>query len=157
MEVFLILLLSFVFFWIAWQDFKNRNVLLISFMIGYGVLGVYFGFYQKPVQGHVLMNLSITGFIGSITGMYYLIKYGQGFAKRIKTSIGLGDMMMLPILVFYFQPGGFVRFLIISFLVSILYWWITKVSLGKDVLIPLAGIQSLFIPFMFWYEFLLSV
>ncbi len=156
MEVFLIVLLSVIFFWIAWQDLKSKNVFLASFLIGYIVIGVFLGFFQQLVIEDILMNLAIVGFMSSIVGIYYILRYRQKFVSRINSSIGLGDLLMLPFLILYFAPYGFVLFLIISFLVSILYWMVLKTLSGKEVLIPLAGIQSLLIPVLLWYDFLNS-
>ncbi len=149
MKVFLILFLSLTFFWIAWQDLKHRNVLVISFIICYLLAGIFLNLYKKPNWNDILFNLAIVGFMVSFTGIYYILRYRLKFIERLKRSIGLGDMAMVPILVLYFGSYGFLLFLLISFSLCLLYWVLAQ----KNQLIPLAGIQSLMLPVLLWYGF----
>ena len=154
MDVLLLVISSLAFFWIAWQDFKAKNVLVFSFFIVYVFIGLYIWKYTFPLVENVYINLAVIGFMFSTVGLYYIVRYGLNFHKRLSNSIGLGDLLMLPLIVFVFNPLGFVGFLIISFVASIFYWWILKVFKKRESLIPLAGIQSLFIPCVLWYNLL---
>ena len=153
MGVFLILFLSLAFFWIAWQDLKHRNVLVISFIICYLLTGIFLSLYQKPNWDNVLLNLAIVGFMVSFTGIYYILRYRLKFIERLKRSIGLGDIAMVPFLVLYFGPYGLLLFLVISFSLCLFYWVLAKKGQGKSLLVPLAGIQSLMLPVLLWYDF----
>lgn len=153
MELSLVIVLTLIFLWISWQDITEQKVLIISFIICYIACGIYFIFYQIPVTYNVYLNLAIIGLMVSVTGIYYTLRYRQKMIKQIKASVGAGDILMIPILILFFDPYGLLLFLVLSFTFCLLYWMLAKTISGRNPLIPLAGIQSFFLPILLWYEF----
>ena len=133
------LLLFLCYGWITWQDFKTREVYLISFILLGGLLAIRFIFTKIPDIELVLANCAILGIILSMLVFYYLIRYGLKFLERLKSGMGFGDILMIPVLITCFSPFNFILFLVVSLMISLIYWTFNQM----EATVPLAGIQAL--------------
>lgn len=130
---------------IAIQDFKSRTVYWWWFLFLYvssaGFIKYFYNhFFSAP---DFLVNVSLSLFAISLTSLYYLVRYGIIGLNRIKCSIGLGDLFMLPVLMFCFSPLNFVSFLILSFLIALTGHTVSLILKYREQTIPLAGYWSL--------------
>ncbi len=137
------LLLTGGFLWITWQDIKYRKVYLYSYLMIYALYGIRFMLFKHPPMDVVWINLLVTGILVVTLLLYYLLRYGFKTGNKIKSSIGIGDLLLIPVLTASFSPGNFVLFLIISFIIALSYGIISRSASKRDLTIPLAGIQSL--------------
>ena len=137
------LLLTGGLLWIAWQDFKYRKVYLSSYLMIYALYGIRFMFFKHPPMDVVWINLLVTGILVVTLLLYYLLRYGLKTGNKVKSSIGMGDLLLIPVLTASFSPGNFVLFLIVSYIIALSYGIIIRLIRKRDITIPLAGIQSL--------------
>lgn len=143
MEGWITLFLFLGYGWITWQDFKLREVYLISYILIWGLLTTKFIFLKSIDLGVVKVNCAILGIVLSSLVFYYLLRYGLNFLERLKTGIGFGDILLLPVLITSFSPFNFVLFLVVSLLISLIYWTVNQLLISKEPTVPLAGIQTL--------------
>lgn len=143
MGIWITLFLFLGYGWITWQDFKSREVYLISYILIWGLLVIKFIFLKSFDLETVKVNGAILGIVLSLLVSYYLLRYGLNFMERLKTGIGFGDILILPVLVANFSTFNFVLFLIVSLLISLIYWGVNQLSTPKEPTVPLAGIQAL--------------
>ena len=145
-------LLTGGFLWITWQDIKYRKVYLYSYLMIYALYGIRFMLFKHPPLDVVWINLLVTGILVVTLLLYYLLRYGFKTGNKIKSSIGMGDLLLIPVLAASFSPGNFVLFLIISFVIALSYGIIIRLIRKRDITIPLAGIQSLLLSFLLTFE-----
>ncbi|MDD4190888.1 MAG: hypothetical protein PHI28_06140 [Mangrovibacterium sp.] len=143
MKILIDILLLGGFSWIAWQDFKCRKVYLLSFLPVFVLLAIKFIFHQSPSADLIWLNLAVMATLATGLVFYYTFRYGRGFAGVLAQSVGLGDLLLIPVLLTGFSTGNFILLLIISFVVAFSYGIVSKMSGKKETTIPLAGIQSL--------------
>lgn len=146
------LLLTGGFLWITWQDIKYRKVYLYSYLMIYALYGIRFMLFKHPPMDAVWINLLVTGILVVTLLLYYLLRYGFKTGNKIKSSIGIGDLLLIPVLTASFSPGNFVLFLIISFIIALSYGIISRLASKRDLTIPLAGIQSLLLAILLILE-----
>ena len=128
--------------WISWQDFKNREVYLISYLPVFVLVAVRYVYYPHPDSSFILVNLYITGIIIAMLLLIYLVRYGTSFFKKIRASVGSGDLLLLPVIIVSFSPVSFVLFLVISLGTGLSYWLAGRILHSRQTTIPLAGITT---------------
>ncbi len=143
MESWITLFLFLGYGWITWQDFKLREVYLISYILIWGLLSTKFIFLKSIDLGTIKVNCAILGIVLSLLVFYYLLRYGLNFLERLEAGIGFGDILLLPVLITSFSPFNFAFFLVVSLLISLIYWGINQLLISKEPTVPLAGIQTL--------------
>jgi hypothetical protein len=129
---------------ISYQDFKAREVSLLTFCILYLFLitSNFFDRFSLSLD-NILINLFVTMAVTSLLFSYYIIKYGDKYVSQLKSSIGLGDVLMIPAFLLSFSPFNMILVFILTLLLSLLYHLIIKFKDSTTETIPLAGIQSL--------------
>lgn len=137
------LLLFFCYGWITWQDFKSREVYLVSFVLLSLLIAIRSILVITPDAELIQTNCAILGIIVSMVALYYILRYGLKFIERLKSGIGLGDILLIPVLLICFSSFNLILFLVLSILISLLYWIVNQFTNSKESTIPLAGIQTL--------------
>lgn len=136
---------------IAYQDFRFRAVswilfplLAVSLMLytrlGYPALSIQHYFLQA-----VLKALFISIQLLLLWG-YYRLRFPAG-SRALTTRLGLGDILFLYMILFYFSPLNFILFYISSLLAAFLAGLVMRgLRPGSPTAktIPLAGLQSFF-------------
>jgi|GEM_PF-1749126 len=142
MTAVLSILITADFCWICLQDFKFRQIYLANYLILYLLyLGlITFGNFEiKPY--HIILNVHISLIIASMLFVYFLIRYKTKAFQKIKSSVGWGDIMMLPAFIISFSVFNFVIVYMVSLVLSLLYS-LTDISNKEEATIPFAGIQA---------------
>ncbi len=136
LKLMIILLLGLIFI----EDMRFRAVRWYYFVVLFVFFSIQF-YYQEGQIVHVAINLAFIIIQLAIATLYL-------FLKRLKLSeicqhIGLGDIITWIILTLLFSPINYIIFFILSTLCSLILYFLFKKPESK--LIPLAGLQSLFI------------
>ena len=130
---------------IAVQDFVSRSVYWWLFVFLFiGVLFFLPGIEEQPFNlSAVLANICLLLMVVSLTGMYYFVVYRRLAFSKIKGSVGLGDLLMLPVFIVSFSPVNFIFFFIVSIVIALVGSIIQGVIRKGINTIPLAGYWSL--------------
>ncbi len=145
MESILLLFIVISLGGIVWQDFKYREVYLINYFILYILYTIYFLVGNSEINLRaVIINSCVSTTVASMLVMYYLLKYNRQAFKKIKSSIGWGDILIIPLFVFNFSPSNFILIYLTSLIVSLFYALLANCN-KKSFPVPLAGIQSVII------------
>ena len=128
--------LIFVLSSIVWQDFKYRKIYLAGIILMYLLLAVKLVKMPHIDWEFLLLNVILICIISISVILFFLFR--GNFWQRIRASIGLGDILLLPLFIICFSFVNLLIFLIVSSIIAILFGIISK---KKEI--PLAGIQSL--------------
>ena len=144
MSAALKVLLLITYLSICYQDFKAREVYLLAYLILYGLL------LLAVLKTRVFLNIDffiinscILFAVTCILVMYYLIRYPHSTLSKLKTSVGWGDVLMLPAFIVSFSPVNLIVVFILSLVLSLIYYVVSNTCSSRVKTIPLAGIQSL--------------
>lgn len=141
--VFLVLIV-FTYLSICYQDFKVREVYLLTYLVLYTLLVIILTVKREYINvDYFLINFCILISVSSMLLIYYLVRYGLGFRHKIKSSVGWGDVLMLPAFIISFPPVNMILIFYLSLLVALIYHLIGNYRQINRKTIPLAGIQSL--------------
>lgn len=134
--------------WVAWEDFKYREVLVLLFPILAAVVilhAVLLGVFSIT---SVAINLFV---LGIQLGLLNLLVYRRTKKWLMHGGrwIGWGDVAFFLVLAFCFSTVNFVVFQLVS-LVIILFSTIACIAFGRVVVqIPLAGGQALILAILY--------
>lgn len=130
---------------ITWQDFRDREVVWWLFPTAFiGLIGIHKVIYDRflfPWQ--ILVNLCICLLICSLTCLTYILRKRLTGLKLLSRSIGLGDIVMVPLLLYYFSPMNLILFFISSLIIALTAHIIISFGSSKAKSIPLAGYWAL--------------
>ena len=140
---------------IYYQDMRYRAVSWISFPL----LGLLL-FFQKQWYVGVIDSLVDCGY-GLLFFAVQLFLLWAYFAIKNKKPIditkeylGLGDVLFLLAIAFYFSPVNYVLFYIGSLIIVLIYALLQQLWLKRENLqIPLAGLQALLFGLLFILSF----
>lgn len=142
METVILLFIVICLGSIVWQDFKHREVYLINYFILYIFYAIYYFVGDSEISlWTVIINSCISLAVASMLIMYYLLRYNRQAFKKIKSSIGWGDILIIPLFIFNFSPSNFTLIYLASLVISLSYAQIANCN-RELFFIPLAGIQS---------------
>lgn len=137
-------LLLITYLSICYQDFKAREVYLLTYFVLYGL------FLMAVVTNRILLNIDfiiinscILVAVTCLLVMYYLVRYRIASLSRLKASVGWGDILMVPAFVVSFSPANLMVVFFLSLVLSLIYHVVTNLRSSSVKTIPLAGIQSL--------------
>nr|WP_320059417.1 hypothetical protein [uncultured Bacteroides sp.] len=125
MELFILLPLLVLIIW----DFRHRYVLLWHLLFFGGIqigLSIY-KFGLSFTGWNMLINTAILLLIGGVLKVY------MHFRFKKKEAIGWGDVIFIFLLSPYFTYRAFLYFLIISFSLTLITWFIYTYNRSKDV------------------------
>ena len=136
---------------IAYQDIKDREIHLLAFLLFLG--GAISMYFFNPLPDYWKSSLINLGFVFFMLLAVYLIFRLRGKQLRINKELGLGDILMLGILCFWFNAEQFIFFYALSLslfsLLALLFIRLRKAD--KDYPIPLAGGLAIF--FLLFFPF----
>lgn len=138
----------------AIQDFKAREIhwsvfpILASLFIVEGVLSSSLADYLEGA----LYNLVFLAIQGVVLIIYFLIKRNSPITI-INTSVGLGDILFLLVLILAFSNINFIVFYTLGLLLTLIIWLIIRPLLSerKDA-VPLTGFLSVFLAVVLIFE-----
>jgi hypothetical protein len=140
----LTVLLLLTSLWIAWQDFKSREVSVLSLIVlsllqlARAGLFVPLGF----LFSNALVSLVFLGIQALAVFLYFFFRNRMREEQvRFSDLIGEADIWMMLVLLFGFSSIAYVFFITASTIVALVVWVVLKAS-GKlkDERIPLAGV-----------------
>src|SRR5688572_23908787 len=129
------------------QDFQKREVMFFLFPL-LGVLGFFKSLLSvgvNEVLSNSFINLAIISFQLALLFIYFL-----ALKKRtnIHDKIGIGDLLILSALCFFFSPVNFVMFHLCSLVLSLIFHCLFqkhRAYRDSKKSIALAGWQSFFL------------
>ncbi|RZN79962.1 MAG: hypothetical protein EVB11_12025 [Winogradskyella sp.] len=139
--ILLKIILLITFFFILFQDIKERKVYWFLFPIVAIVSGVLF--YNDTLPELFVVNVIINLFV-----VILLLVVVYGYAKfKLKTSpksvFGLGDALLFLALTLSFSSVSFIVVFVFSLIFSLALHLFIKTK-NKSLTVPLAGYMSLF-------------
>lgn len=150
MSVVLLFLILITFLSICYQDFKVREVYLLTYFL------LYFLIFMDGLISRVFLNIDFIIInscmliaVSCLLLMYYLIRYGKVSLSKLKASVGWGDILMVPVFVVSFSPANMIFVFIFTLVLSLVYHVVSNFRSLNDATIPLAGIQSLVLSALF--------
>jgi hypothetical protein len=135
--------LMLVLILITYQDFKFRAVTWFFFPLLAAILigeSMYHEIWSITVE-YFIINASFM-IIQLLTVTLYLSFRHRSFIRIWHQYLGLGDILFLFILCFFFSPINLIIFYLSSLIIAILVTLVLRRSYSSFSLIPLAGIQS---------------
>ncbi|WP_291530712.1 hypothetical protein [Bacteroides sp. UBA939] len=102
------------------SDFRHRRIVLWHLLL-FGALQFALDFYRMgatDVFRNFVTNLFILSFMGGILWIYMRLRFGK------KNMIGAGDVFFILLLSPHFEYRAFLYFLIISFCLILVAWFI---------------------------------
>ncbi len=126
---------------IALQDFVSRSVYWWLFpLLFIGVL-IFLPEIENETFNisYVLANMCLLLLVVSLTGIYYFFVYRRLALSKIEGSVGLGDLLMLPVFIVSFSPFNFILFFIASIVVALVGYIIQGMIKNDMNTVPLAG------------------
>lgn len=120
------------------SDFRCRRIHIIwlgMFACAAGLFGFLRGYFWVVFLNMVL-NISLIALMLVGSRGLMLLRYGH---RRLKNSIGLGDILFLFAMTPLFVPAGFILFLVISLLASLCWYQIQSGLSGQVQTIPLVA------------------
>lgn len=142
MNQIILLLLIVCLSAVAYQDFKEREVLVFLF-----VLAAFLGsslFYLNVYMYFLLMNVGVNIVVITIIASVLYVYARFKMKKKLIETIGIGDLFFFFFLALSFPTMTFLVLFSTSLFFSLFLFLILKPSL-KDKTVPLAGLQSLFL------------
>lgn len=141
MEIFTTLLLLISLFFIFLQDFKERKVHVFLLCISISCFG-WLHYLQAPYIFVYNMLFNCFLLTLTITVLYFYTKYI--LRKKFNDGIGRGDLLFFMAIAIGFPTYTFLILFVSSLIFSLVVFQIIKKH-QKTTLIPLAGLQALFL------------
>lgn len=135
---------------IAYQDFRLRAVSwpLFPFLAVLLILCTYLQYPALIPATYLLQTAFKAGFVSLqllLLRVYYILRFPPG-QRKLSTRLGLGDILFLYAILFYFSPLNFFLFYIGSLALAIPAGLMIQKTgrREKTKTVPLAGLQSFF-------------
>ena len=155
MSVLFSILILVAYLSICYQDFKYREVYLLTYAVLYGIFLIAILTNRFPLNiDFIIINTCILVAVICLLLMYYLLRYQDATVIRLKASVGWGDILMLPAFVVCFSPGNLIVVFILSLVLSLIFFVVSNSRPSSVKTIPLAGIQSLVLSVLLCADFL---
>lgn len=143
MPTLFLVFLVVVYLFICYQDFQFREVYLLAYIVLYGIYAGAIITSSLPVNiDFVIINSCLLIAVTSLLIIYYVVKYSSYAVIKLRTSIGMGDVLLLPAFVLSFSPGNLIIVFVSSLIISLVYHAFKVIRPDGIKTIPLAGIQS---------------
>ena len=140
---------------ICYQDFKTREVYLITYAILYGIflIAILTNRFALNID-FIIINACVLVAVICLLLMYYILRYQDATVIRLKASVGWGDVLMLPSFIVCFSPGNLIFVFVISLVLSLIFYVVSNSKSSSIKTIPLAGIQSLVLSILLCADFI---
>lgn len=149
MELLLQIALFTALAYLAYQDFKEREVSLWLFML-LGSLVLLMGVLENGILEFIkvfVLNLSVLAFQLFLVWGYFSIK-NKGRVSIIDTQIGKGDILFFVVIAASFSTLNFILAYVLGLLLVLVFWGLIRLfRTPKHDTIPLAGGLALFLLF----------
>lgn len=146
MNIFIPIILIFLLATVTFQDFKNRAI--SWFLIPLLFIGFIANALLKIEINELLtyFGINLLLIITNLLGVTLLISIKEKkIINIIDSYIGLGDILFFLIITVVFSPINFIAFYLGSILITtLIYGGIILLNKQKKVLVPLAGVMSIF-------------
>lgn len=155
MSLILSVLILIAYLSISYQDFKTREVYLLTYLVLYFL--VFTAVVTNPGSlnvDYLIINSCMLLASTCLLVAYYLVRYGQASLSRLKASVGWGDVLMLPAFVISFSPVNMIVVFNLSLLAALIYHLICGSRSSGVQTIPLAGIQALVLSIVLIADFM---
>lgn len=154
MSVLFPILLLIIYLSICYQDFKAREVYLLTYTVLYGVflIAILTNRFALNID-FIIINTCILAAVICLLLMYYILRYHDATVIRLKASVGWGDVLMLPAFIVCFSPGNLILVFILSLVLSLIFYVVSNSRSSRVKTIPLAGIQSLVLSVLLCADF----
>jgi hypothetical protein len=131
---------------ICYQDFSRRSVHWIYFPL-LTVAGIFYSLLFTHSLSQLLTNtLCNSAFLllqFGILKLYFVITRGSA-TRLLDNKIGWGDILFLLAAGFFFSPGSFILFYLLSLSFSLIFAVVMiRLKPAKYRTVPLAGLQAL--------------
>jgi hypothetical protein len=155
MSVLFPILLLIAYLSICYQDFKAREVYLLTYAVLYGVflISILSNRFALNID-FVIINTCILVAVICLLLVYYILRYQDTTVIRLKASVGWGDVLMLPAFIVCFSPGNLIVVFIFSLVLSLAFYVVSNSRSSRVKTIPLAGIQALVLSVLLSADFL---
>ena len=154
MSVLFPILLLIIYLSICYQDFKAREVYLLTYTVLYGVflIAILTNRFALNID-FIIINTCILAAVICLLLMYYILRYQDATVIRLKASVGWGDVLMLPAFIVCFSPGNLILVFVLSLVLSLIFYVVSNSRSSRVKTIPLAGIQALVLSVLLCADF----
>lgn len=155
MSVLFPIVLQITYLSIGYQDFKAREVYLLTYAILYGIFLIAILSNQFALNiDFIIINSCILVAVICLLLMYYIVRYQDKTVIRLKASVGWGDILMLPAFLICFSPGNLIVVFVLTLVLSLFFHVVGYLCSSQAKTIPLAGIQSVVLSILLYADFL---
>lgn len=125
------------------QDFRDRLISVLLFILAMGLIGIHFYCYNQweenisLLAGNYLFAIAQTGFL------YIYFIHIRKMPAFFDAVIGWGDLAMIGCMAFVFPLPYFILFLMVSYFSGIVFSLATNIYTNPSITIPLAGIMGM--------------
>ncbi len=142
MQITALTLISLSAAFIFYEDVTRRYISFISILVLFAGCILY-NIASLPYFGEIfLINIGFLFFFLGFLKLYFSIK-NQKNEKLINRYIGLGDVLLLLCLCFSYTLNNYIIVILLSCVVSIMFWFVNMLRRRTVIRIPLAGVLSL--------------
>ncbi len=116
------------------SDYKSRTVVLWQLLL-FGVIVLITSLVENeviPTSINLAINISVSLLIGASVYLYFLVRY-----KSAQMVIGKGDVLFILFLTPLFTPRLFLLFMLVSFIATLLMWFIATPVRRNNAHVPL--------------------
>ena len=144
MSVFLNISIILCCIFIAYQDIKQRKVLLLVLL---GLISlvtfkaILLAAYLEVALLECFINLVIISLMVLLLWIYFKLLR----KKQLTDVLGLGDILMFVVFAIAFSAVTFIIHLTLSFVFSLMFHLILKKHYKKENTVPLAGFMSIYL------------
>lgn len=151
MEIFIKSLLIGLLGLIFYQDLKFRAVHWFLFPILFLVSIYYLNLNIGITQAFTFLGINLLILMLQLGLMYFYFKFkGVSLSDLFTNYIGLGDVLMFIVLCSFCSPLNYIVFFLLSLILSLVGFLLFNAFLFKKIeTIPLAGLQSIILLFVF--------
>lgn len=116
------------------SDYRHRTVVLWQLLL-FGVIVLIISLVKNGAEStsmNIAINIFLSLLIGTCVYFYFLLKY-----KSAQSIMGKGDILFILFLTPFFTPRLFLVFMLVSFIATLLMWFIATPVRRNNAHVPL--------------------